>query len=69
MYKHLRGDLISRKIQQHLKALETAYIRMLPQYMVALRVSINYSKVAYLKWSKFKVVHLLLFSSPASLVP
>ena len=29
---------------------------MLPQYKVALRVSKNYSKVAYLKWSKSKIV-------------
>ena len=30
------------------------YMYMLPQYTVALRVSRNYSKVANLKWSKFR---------------
>ena len=34
---------------------------MLPQYTVALKVSRNYSKMAYQKWSKSKIVHL--FSS------
>ena len=32
---------------------------MLLQSTVALTVSRNYSKVAYLKWLKFRVVHLL----------
>ena len=34
---------------------------MLPQYTVALKVSRNYSKMAYLKQSKSRIVHL--FSS------
>ena len=42
---------------------------MLPQSTVALRVSRSYSKVAYLKRSKSRIVHLLSSSSPTSLAP
>ena len=42
---------------------------MLPQYTVALRVSRKCSKVAYLEWLKFRIVHLLLsfFKQPSAL--
>ena len=43
---------------------------MLPQSTVAQRVSRNYSKVAYLKRSKSRIVHLLsspFFSQPSAL--
>ena len=47
----LHGDFITGKHPVVSKSTGSS-LYMLPQYTVALRVSIDYSKVAYLKWSK-----------------
>ena len=53
--------LLPENIQQCLKALKAALCR--PWYTVALRImSRNYSNVANLKWSKFRIVLFLLSS-------
>ena len=51
--------------REHLVASKStgSSLYMLPQYTVALRVSRNYSKVAYLKWLKFRIVLLSFFFS------